>query len=174
MDRTIKRNLFVGCVILMIFSTWAQAQQPHRSELQLNLGKAAFLDESTPFDHTLFGGSFRFYLTKRLATELEFAYLRGPGDDRDYLFFPNVVFDIAEFQRTRVFLIGGGGLLRQCDKFPGALDPEFCANDWTASGGIGAKIFLSENLFAGGDFRLGTEPIFRFTGSIGYAFDRTD
>ncbi len=163
--------ILMAILILPMLCAGGIVQAEDRNvEVRFYTGKAAWLDEDTPFDHTVFGASVRVYLTERLAIEPEFAYLRGPGDDRDYLIVPNISFDLFKSGNNRVFVIGGAGLIRNTAKFPGALDPEFSVNGWTATGGIGVSVHLSEHWFAGGDARFGWEPLLRFNAGIGYRF----
>jgi Outer membrane protein beta-barrel domain len=163
--------LLVICSCLLLIGLREEASaQTQPVELGFSIGKGAFLDEDIPFDHLDFGASMRFYLTRRLGIQPEFVYMKGPGSDRDYLVVPNIVYNLLDSGRNQIYVIGGAGLIHHTEKFPGSIDPDFSDNEWTASGGIGAKIHLNEHFFVSGDFRFGWEPLLRISGGIGYRF----
>jgi hypothetical protein len=88
--------------------------------------------------------------------------------DIDLHFMPNVVFDFTRRElRFQPYAIGGVGLERHRELTGIGY---YWSNSWTASAGIGAKIFLTDRLYVAPEFRLGLEPIVRITGSIGYVF----
>jgi hypothetical protein len=140
-----------------------------RTEVRGTVGHAAFLDESY-LNHVVVGGSARFYLTRRLSVEPELLYMRESRRDQDWVLVPNVAFDFRRpGARVVPYAIGGAGLLRNKQTFG---TWSYAANSWTVGGGLGAKIFLTERLFVSPEVRIGTEPFFRVTGSIGYVLSR--
>ena len=140
-----------------------------RSEVRGTFGHAAFIDESY-LNHFVVGGSARFYLTRRLSVEPELLYMRESRRDQDWVLVPNVAFDFRRPDaRVVPYVIGGAGLLRNKQTFG---NWSYAANSWTVGGGFGAKIFLTERLFVSPEVRIGTEPIFRLTGSIGFVLSR--
>jgi len=160
---------------MLAFAVSAAVSQEDRQksiEGRVTLGAAAFLDEDTPLDHFVVGGSARFYLTGRFSLEPEFTYMVGPGSDRDYTLVPNVAYDLLQSDKATVYVIGGAGLLHHREEFPGAPDPDFSTTNWTATGGIGVKVFLSDRIFVAPEFRFGWDPLIRISGSIGRVFDR--
>jgi hypothetical protein len=133
-------------------------------------GYAAFLDDSA-IGHGVFGAAFRFHLTRRLSVGPEIAYMIGPGDDRDLFLTGNVTFDLANPGPGRAgqvtpFLVAGGGLMRHSNSFGGAA---FSATEGAFTGGGGVRVWLSPRVYAGSEFRIGWEPHFRITGTIGVA-----
>jgi hypothetical protein len=136
-------------------------------ELRGTVGYSNFLDEG-PLHHLVTGGSARFYVTNRVAVEPEFLFMYRSSQDIDFHFVPNVVFEFTRREsRFQPYAIGGAGLQRHRELTGTGY---YWSNSWTASGGIGTKIFLSDRLYVTPEFRLGLEPIVRITGSIGYVF----
>jgi hypothetical protein len=137
-------------------------------DVQLIIGTSAFLDEEIPFDHFDVGASMRFGLTKRLSIEPQFLYLSGPGSDRDYMLTGNISYNLLNAPRYSIYVVGGGGLLHHTEQFP--ISGEFSDSEWTASGGIGARLRLTEQFFIAPEFRFGFEPLLTAQIGIGYAF----
>src|SRR5262245_1900138 len=136
-------------------------------ELRGTVGYSNFLDEN-PLHHLVTGGSARFYVTNRVAIEPEFLFMYRSSRDIDLQFIPNVVFDFTKRDsRFQPYAIGGAGFQRHRELTGTGY---YWSNSWTASAGIGAKIFLNDRLYVAPEFRLGLEPIVRVTGSIGYVF----
>jgi hypothetical protein len=77
---------------ILLFAAAAEAQQKPRPEGRLTAGWMGFIDESW-IDHGAFGGSVRYYLTRRVAVEPELLYMIGPGADRDVMLIPHVSLD---------------------------------------------------------------------------------
>ena len=164
------KHLYHLLPLLLLLSS---VQVSHtQTQAKVFLGSSAFLDEDIPFDHFLLGASMRLYLKDRLSVEPEFLYLKGPGTDRDYLFTGNIAYDIVRWERGSLYIIGGAGVLHHTEKFPGAVEENFAVNDWTASGGVGAQIFISRSVFVTSEFRIGWEPLLRASGGIGFEFGR--
>ena len=165
-----KYVLAVG-VALVACITPLYAQQrdeitQHRAEAKVIFGGAAF-NEDEDNEHKLVGAALRAYLTKRLSIEPEYLYLRDSETDQDHLVSANVAYDFATDRTKRLvaYVTGGVGVLHHQGSFAG--------NDfttWSASAGIGAKIFVTKKLFVSPEFRLGREPLIRATIGVGYAF----
>ena len=163
-----KYALFSLLILFCSFHTmYAGEIQP-----RLTAGGAAFLDEETPLDHSIIGGSVEFYLTPRLSVAPELIYMRGPGTDRDLTLMGNMAYDLARFGKNSVYVVGGAGILHNTAKFPGSIDPVSSFSEWTAGGGVGAKLFLSNSIFVAPEFRFGWEPLYRITGSIGFTLGK--
>jgi len=136
-------------------------------ELRGTVGYSNFLDED-PLHHLVTGGSARFFVTNRIAVEPEFLLMYRSSRDIDFQVIPNVVFEFTKREsRFQPYAIGGVGLQRHRELTGTGY---YWSNSWTASGGIGTKIFLSDRLYVAPEFRLGLEPIVRITASIGYVF----
>ena len=166
-----RQKYWPAIILMVVLGGWHLTPvAAAETQVRFSLGSAAFLDELIPFDHFLVGGAVRFYLTPHLSVEPEFLYMRGPETDRDYILASSLAYDLGKSDQFRFYVVGGAGLLHHTEKFPGAPDPDYSVDSWTASGGIGAQIFLTDRIFVAPEFRLGWEPLFRITGSIGYAF----
>ena len=136
-------------------------------ELRGTAGYSNFLDEG-PLHHLVAGGSARFYVTNRVAVEPEFLFMYRSSRDIDFHIVPNVVFEFTRREsRFQPYAIGGVGL--QCHRELTGTG-YYWSSSWTGSAGIGTKIFLSDRLYVAPEFRLGSEPIVRITGSVGYVF----
>lgn len=167
MNGGIMKYLILLFALFALSSVAFSEEERLNTELKLVLGTSAFLDEEIPFDHFLAGGSMRFYLTKRLSVEPQFLYMKGPGSDRDYTLTGNVGYDLAVGKKYAVYAAGGAGLLRHTERFQTG---NFSVNDWTANGGIGVRLFVSEKFFVAPEFRFGWEPLLTTQIGIRYSF----
>lgn len=180
--RGLNRLSLAAALALLCFSQ-AHAQQgeltPPKVEVKATFGAAGFGDElDTP--HVVAGGSVRLYLTRRFSVEPELLYMRNGGNDQDYLFTPNVAFDVTDpTGRVVPYVAGGGGVFHHRGRFFGndfnTGQPRVfntSSTTWAATAGGGVKIFLSDRLFIAPDARLGvvgrSEPTIRGTVSLGY------
>ena len=134
-------------------------------------GHAGFIDESL-IRHTVLGASGRLYLSPRVSVGPEFVYMRGPGFDRDLFLTGNVTIDLlapavsARRGTVNPFLVAGGGLMRHSDRFGSST---FASSEGAVTGGAGARVWLTDRVYALGEFRLGWEPHYRVTGGVGIA-----
>lgn len=156
-------------VLLLCFCSFAYSADPDQpsNDLKLILGTSAFLDEEIPFDHFMIGGSMRFGLTKRFSVEPQFLYMSGPGSDRDYMLTGNISYDLLTASRFAVYTVAGGGLIRHSEQFQRG---EFSVNEWTVNGGLGARIYITNQFFVAPEFRFGLEPLLSMQVGIGYSF----
>lgn len=146
-----------------------QGQQPGapRVEGKVIFGTVTFGED---IDHTTVGAALRTYLTKRFSIETEYLYLRNGDNDQDHLVQPSVAYDFADpAGRLVPYVIGGVGVLHHEGRFFGTSNN---FNTWTASAGVGAKIFVTKKLFISPELRLGREPTVRATINVGYVFGR--
>lgn len=180
--RGLTRPVLAAALALICFSQ-ARAQQddltPPKVEVKATFGAAGFGDELDA-PHVVAGGSVRFYLTRRFSVEPELLYMRNGKEDQDYLFTPNVAFDLSDpTKRVVPYVAGGVGVFHHRGRFlgndfntgqPRVFDTS--STTWAATGGGGVKIFLSDRLFVAPDARLGvvggSEPTLRGTVSLGY------
>lgn len=133
-------------------------------------GWSGFADESI-VRHALGGIAARYYLTPRLSLGPELQYMIGPGDDRDLVGTVNLVVDFLKPtldrpRRTTPYLLVGGGFFRHTDRF---FTENYSTTEWAYTIGLGARTWVSERVFVGGDARLGWEPHFRIAGTVGIA-----
>jgi hypothetical protein len=140
-----------------------------RVEVRGTFGHAAFVDESF-LHHAVAGASARFYLNRRLSFEPEFLYMRNTSRDQDRVVLPSVVLDLTRGEaRVKPYVIGGAGMLWN-RSLTGA--GYYTSSEAIVSGGLGAKIFLTDRWFVSPEVRFGVEPLFRISGSIGYVLRR--
>lgn len=150
--------------------TLAQSNSSERPApaAELIAGYAGFADDAT-IDHGAAGVAARVYLTPRLAIGPEMVYMWGPGFDRDFFLTGNLTFDLLQPQagrppRVSPFLVVGGGFSVYRNRF-GAND--FRSSEGAFTGGGGARVWLTDRVYAVGDFRIGWELHFRVTGGVG-------
>ena len=167
----------VACVTPLCAQQSQQLKSP-RVEGKVIFGSATFGDD---IDHKVVGGAVRAYVTKRLSIEPEYLYLRHSENDQDQHFQPNVAFDFIKDSTGRlvVYGIGGVGVLHHKGRF---VDNDFVTGasrvfdtsftTWTATAGVGAKIFVTKRLFGSPELRIGREPTVRATINVGYVFAR--
>ncbi len=167
------RNILFATIVILTGLIPAHCQEVarHAAYVKGTAGWAGFVDESM-LHHAVEGGSLRIYLTSRLSVEPELLYMHGPGLDRDVVLTPSVAFDFARSKRVRPYVIGGVGMLWHRDGFRTAPGQTtfFWGHQGTFSSGLGANIFVTGRLFVAPEFRIGWEPIFRSTISVGYRF----
>ena len=166
--RGLTRPILAAALALLCFSQ-AHAQQddltPPKVEVKATFGASGFGDElDTP--HVVAGGSVRFYLTRRFSVEPELLYMRGSANDQDYVFTPGVAYDLTDPRGKVVpYIAGGVGAFHHRGRFTSS-------TTWTATGGGGVKIFLTDRVFIAPDARLGvvgrSEMTARGTISLGY------
>lgn len=165
-------------LIACVTPLYAQAdQQPTlpKVEGKVIFGSAIFNDD---IEHKVVGGAVRVYVTERVSIEPEYLYLRHSDNDQDQLVQPNIAIDFTDpTSRFVAYGIAGVGLLHHKGRFfgndfdtgaPRVFDTTFTT--WTASAGVGVKIFLTERLFVSPELRVGREPTVRGTINVGYVF----
>ena len=153
----------VACVT-PLYAQQGDEITPRKAEAKVIFGGAAFDDDT---GHVLVGGAVRAYVTKRISIEPEYLFLRNTERDQDHLLGASVAYDFATDRTKRLVAYGiaGVGVLHH--------QSSFVSNDfttWSASVGVGAKIFVTKKIFLSPEFRLGREPLIRATISVGYAF----
>lgn len=151
---------------LILFSTFAESSdQQLPVHVSAGVGYATFIDESDQ-SHATFGGSARFYFTRRNAIEPEVLYLYRDASDKDLLLQVNFVRDLGTAKGKAVpYLIGGAGYIW-------GLRSRFTERSPTASGGFGVRVFLGSRFFVSPEVRVGAEPILRLQVSLGWASNR--
>lgn len=145
-------------------------------EARGTVGAATFGDDEIP--HGVVGGSVRVYVTRRFSVEPEVMYMRHSENDQDFIAQANVAVDLLKPTGKFVpYAIAGLGVIRHrgtvsgldfTTGVPRQFDTSFTS--WTASGGLGLKIFVTDKLFVAPEARIGREPTLRGTFSIGYVF----
>lgn len=122
-------------------------------------GGSAFLDGPT---HSVVGGSFRFYMTDRLAVEPEYLYMRGSASDQDHVGVGNLLYHFNDSDAAiSPFAIGGVGVFSHRGR-------RFTTNGAEALLGGGVRINLTNRFFFEPRVRLGVQDVnLSFTGSLG-------
>lgn len=160
-------QLILSLLVLGLFCNSPVRAQGIAGDVKAIVGYSNFIDESE-LHHFVIGGATRLYITRRLAVEPEFLYMRRSSRDQDIVFQPNIVWEFRDRDRKVVpYVIGGAGLLRHWERYPWG---NFTSNSWTATAGIGVRIAITKNLSFSPEFRMGWEPFVRATGAIGYSF----
>jgi hypothetical protein len=145
----------------------AQSFRPPAS-LEIIAGHAGFVDDAT-IEHSVFGGAGRVYLTPRISIGPEITYMRGPGDDRDWFFLGNVIFDFRHPQsgrppRVSPFVIAGAGFSTHSDRVRTGI---YTSGEGAFAAGGGTRVHITDRIHAMGDFRIGWELHYRITGGLG-------
>jgi hypothetical protein len=159
-------RLLAISLILAAVPAAAQIPSTPSAAAEVIAGYAGFVDDVF-VDHTAVGGSARIYLSPRISVGPEIVYMKGPRDDRDLFVTGNLTFDLIAATDGRPvvpFLVIGGGYFRHSDRFGGTT---FSSGEGAVTGGGGARVRLTDRLFALGEFRLGWEPHYRITGGVG-------
>lgn len=141
--------------------------QPGRIDVRGDIGWTGFLDDASE-NHLLIAGSVPIYLTNRLSFQQEVQYLRrtSGGNHSDLVFLPSLVFDFrGRGSRVVPYVTGGPGFIY-------TTQGNFSSTNWFASGGFGAKVFLTDRLYVAPEFRVGWEPHARFSVGVGYIVRR--
>ena len=154
----------------------ARAQEPPSTRpapvVEGSLGWAGFGDEGI-VHHTLLGAGARYYLSRRFSIGPELQYMVGPDSDRDLILTGNVVIDVLATvdrpRRTTPYLVAGGGLFRNSNRFQSG---SFSSTEGAFTAGVGIRGWTSERVFLALDARLGWEPHFRLAGTVGVAIGR--
>jgi len=157
--------------ILIIFFLSSQALDAYESKsngVKFIAGAAAFLDEETPLDHFVIGAAGVIGLTPRLRIEPQFLYMNGPDSDRDITITGNLLYDMWFTQKSALYVVVGGGLLRHTQDF--AVVGPFSSYDGTFSGGVGMRFDVSEKFYVAPEFRVGWDPLYQIAGMAGFKF----
>ena len=158
----------VGVIAALLLSsaTVCHAQtEPPRTSIEGTLGYAAFLDEDA-IEHFVGGGAIRYRVSPRLSVGPEVIYMRGPARDRDLFVTGNLWFHFVEprlDRRVTPYLVVGGGLMRHRSEFI-----DFVAYEGAVTGGIGARIAVTDRWYIAPEARLGWEPHARLSVNVGY------
>ncbi len=159
------RHLTLAILTIFITVGTLQAQKP-APEGRIFVGLGAFADAGW-LNHSLLGGSVRYYVTRRIGIEPEVLYMVGSGTDRDVSIIPNVSFDFRPGKPVRPYIVGGYGVLHHSNTFFGRT---FGSNGPTANFGFGVRIPITPKVFFAPEFRIGWEPFLRPAGAVGFTF----
>jgi hypothetical protein len=170
------RLMACSALILGTFTGSASAQTFDARPLpvvEFLAGYAGFVDDAT-IDHTIFGAAARIYLTPRLAVGPELVYMRGPNSDRAFYLTGNLTFDVlppheGRPRRVSPFLVAGGGFFQHRDQI-GPFDFTSYEGAFTAGGGV--RGWITDRVYAFGDFRVGWELHARVNAGVGMALGR--
>jgi len=180
----IRRATFATvCVIGVLFLAGQVSAQDTLSrpkvDVKIGGGTSTFGDSGDDYRHTVVAGAVRIYVYRRLSIEPEIMYMQRGEHDRDLVFTPHVAFDLLDSRGRFVpYVIAGVGVEHHRDQFTYndffngnvLVTRRVSENTISASMGIGAKLYLTDRLFVAPDVRVGLEPTFRATVSVGYTF----
>lgn len=171
-------RLTMATTLLLCCVGYASAQTElsgPKTEVRGTVGGASFGDNE--LFHGVVGGSVRVYVTRRISIEPEVMYMRYSENDEDLIVQPNVTVDLMKpTGRVVPYVIAGLGVMHHRGRFSGVdfngaprqFDVSYTT--WTASAGLGVKIFVTDRVFVAPEARIGREPTLRGTFSVGYVF----
>jgi hypothetical protein len=159
--------LMVAAPLVLVSPAAAQPQDVRPAPTaELSAGYAGFLDDAT-VAHAAFGGGIRFHLTPRVSVGPEVQYMIGPGSDRDLIVTGNVIFDVRRpGARVTPFLVVGAGAFRHTERFGAAA---FSSTEGAFTAGAGVRAWLNDRVYLASEARVGWEPHYRISGSVGIA-----
>lgn len=152
----------------------AEAQEPHRTSIEVVTGHAGYVDEVWD-NRVVVGGLIRFALSPRTMLGPEVVYQRREAGEHEWLVTGSATFDLGAVHVERTvtpFIVAAAGVSRRSSlvgQGPGTtgLVP-YHTHEFNASGGIGARVALARNVFFSADGRLGWEPERRVTLTLGW------
>ena len=172
-----KLVLIAGIVLSAVASASGQSPSTTRTGpmrvLDFSAGYAGFVDDAT-IDHALVGFGGRVQLTRRLSIGPEIVWMRGPGRDRDLFLTGNLTYDMVGDDGGRpprvvpFVVVGAGYMWHQSD----IGRQTFRHAEGALTGGGGARVWLTDRVYAAGDVRLGWELHYRVAGTVGVGFGR--
>jgi len=171
----------VAMVLFCLIEASAQESvSPPKAEVKIGAGISTFGGTTNNnFRHTVVSGSVRVYVYRRLSIEPEVMYMQRGEHDRDFVFTPHVALDLTDpTGRVVPYVIAGVGIEHHRDQFTffdffngnALVTRKVSENTISANAGVGVKLFLTDRLFVSPDVRVGHEPSFRATVSVGYVF----
>jgi hypothetical protein len=154
--------------LLMTAAPAAGQSSAHPIALDATIGHASFVDDAG-IPHSLGGGAVRVYLTPRLAVGPELVFMHGPGSDRDLLLNGTLTYDFIRPRRGAVspYVAAGAGLFSHSDDFGSVT---YTSREGSFTGGGGVRVWITDRVYAAGDFRIGWEPHLRGAGVVGVKF----
>jgi hypothetical protein len=165
-----RQSLSLALFLALAAPAAAQSTVPDpHAAVDVVVGYTGFVDESL-VDHMAFAATIRYQVTRRLSIGPEIVYMVGPGHDRDLFLTGNAIFDFlvrppgARAPSVNPYLVAGGGMMHHRDRFG---DRGFSSFEGAWTAGAGARVWLTDRLYALGEYRVGWEPHMRVTGGIG-------
>lgn len=152
----------------------AEAQERRLMSVEVVTGHAGYVDEVWD-NRVVAGGLIRFPLSPRTMLGPEVVYQRGRDSEHEWLMTGSATFDLGTARARRAitpFIVAAAGVARRSSlvgRGPATtgLVP-YHIHEFTASGGIGARVALSRDVFLSADGRLGWEPERRVTLTLGW------
>jgi hypothetical protein len=143
------------------------------STVELSAGSAVFADDNGPA-HRIVGGTYRAYISPRVALGPELVYFDGSGDHSDLAATVNLTFDLRRPdgrrpRRVVPYLLAGGGWFQYRDAFQGI---RFTSSEGALTGGGGVRVWPSHSMYLGAEYRLGWELHARLSGHVGWSLGR--
>jgi len=147
-------------IVLSGTAVRAQERVPVRVEA---FGGYAIFGDSGSGDHGIFGAKARWLAASRIGVGPEFAYMIGPGRDRDLFLMGGLTVDLLRERRVTPYVSAAAGLMGHSDE--GASWSELALVV-----GLGARIKVRERLFVGFECREGKPLHVRLEAGVGYRF----
>ena len=164
------RSFVLIVILLLPAGAGAQSASPApRLAADIVAGYAGFLDDEF-IGHTVVSGTLRYQLTRRVSIGPELVYMVGPGEDRDLFVTGNLIFDFllrppgSRAPSVNPYIVIGGGMMRHSNRFG---DRAFSSVEGAWTAGAGARVWMTNRVYALGEYRVGWEPHTRLTGGIG-------
>jgi hypothetical protein len=161
----------VAILALGVCAAEAAAQTRRGVAVEGVAGWVGFADDAT-IQTKAFGASARIPVSPRVSVGPEVLYLIGDGGDRDLFVLGSIWFDIVEAtpqQRVVPYLVAAACYMRHDENF-GTF--RFISGDFVFEGGGGARVGLSDRVYAGADVRVGSELHLRITAHVGVTWPR--
>jgi hypothetical protein len=131
------------------------------------VGVVKFTESET---HTAAGIAVGLPLSRRWSFKPEFLYLHESEVHDDLVLLPNLNFDfVGPGHRVRPFVTVAPGVLWYREKYPHFRQT---STDFFLSGGVGAKVFLTDHVYVAPQVRTGVELHLGFTVAMGYEWGR--
>lgn len=150
----------------------AAPRQGFRRAVEAVAGYAGFLDDAL-IGHTVVAGAFRYRLGRRVSVGPEVVSMAGPGRDRDVFITGNVTVDFlvpADGPRAGTispYVVAAAGFMVHRPRFG---SEGFSNTEGAVTGGGGVRVWMTERVYAVGEYRAGWEPHARVDGGLGFAW----
>ena len=161
----------------MLLASWitggyeARAQD-HPVALEATVGWAGFVDDAR-IDHAVSGAGARVVLTPRVSVGPEFAWMVGPGGDRDVFVLGLIWIDLLAPAATKPiapYCVFGAGYMGHGDDLGRGLS--YWSHEGAFNAGGGARMRIGDRVYVGGDVRIGWELHLRATAHVGVTWPR--
>jgi hypothetical protein len=166
-------------LLVVIASTATSLAQPVAAQerpgpaAEFAAGTLLFADDGIVSEGFV-GGAGRVYVLPRVSVGPEIAYIQGQNHSH-LILTGNVTFDLVrpsngKSRPVTPFVVGGGGLFRTREPFPGNEIYTSSEGAFTAGGGV--RGLVGAHMIVGAEARIGWETHIRLNGIVGVRFGR--